>query len=365
MRILGIILALSFSFAQTIQISVDRNRVTEDDLITLSIEVTGSQAFPQVDMSPVKKDFEITSGPGQQTNIQWINGKMTSTKTLTWTLSPKRGGNLVIPALFGTVGGKSFRGKPIQIQVKKSTESLDNSVFIVAEVDKENAYLGEQITLTYKLYKNANISIEPFQMPEFPGFWVEELYTPQRVQYRNVTIQGVKYQMANLGQKALFPIPSEKHVIPSLKVKVQVETRKQKRRRDPFFDPFFDSFFTETKTKVLRSKEKKIDIQPFPEPRPFDFSSAVGSFIISSHTDRDTAKVNEGFTFTVFMKGTGNLGLFSLPEIKFPEELEAFPPTDKFEKDTFRDDLTGTQSWEYILIPRKAGSLTKIGRAHV
>ena len=251
MRILGIILALSFSFAQTIQISVDRNRVTEDDLITLSIEVTGSQDFPQVDMSPVKKDFEITSGPGQQTNIQWINGKMTSTKTLTWTLSPKRGGILVIPALFGTVGGKSFRGKPIQIQVKKSTESLDNSVFIVAEIDKENAYLGEQITLTYKLYKNANISIEPFQMPEFPGFWVEELYTPQRVQYRNVTIQGVKYQMANLGQKALFPIPSEKHVIPSLKVKVQVETRKQKRRRDPFFDPFFDSFFTETKTKSL------------------------------------------------------------------------------------------------------------------
>ena len=57
MRILGIILALSFSFAQTIQISVDRNRVTEDDLITLSIEVTGSQDFPQVDMSPVKKDF--------------------------------------------------------------------------------------------------------------------------------------------------------------------------------------------------------------------------------------------------------------------------------------------------------------------
>ena len=57
------------------------------------------------------------------------------------------------------------------------------------------------------------------------------------------------------------------------------------------------------------------------------------------------------------MKGTGNLGLFSIPEIKFPAELEAFPPTDKFEKDTFRDDLTGTQSWEYILIPRNTGIL--------
>ena len=58
------------------------------------------------------------------------------------------------------------------------------------------------------------------------------------------------------------------------------------------------------------------------------------------------------------MKGTGNLGLFSLPEIKFPDEVEAFSPTDTFEKDAFRDDLTGTQSWEYILIPRKAGNIT-------
>ena len=358
MRNFGFILALSFSLAQTVQISVDRSRLTEDESITLSIEVTGSQDFARVDMSQVKKDFEIISGPGQQTNIQWINGSMTSTKTLTWTLSPKRGGTLSIPALSGTVDGKSFRGKPIQIYVKNSAESEDNSFFIVGEIDRNKAYLGEQITLTYKLYKNANISIEPFQLPEFPGFWVEELYTPQRVQYRNVTIKGVKYQVANLGQVALFPIPSEKHVIPSLKVKVQVEMRKQKRRKDPFFDPFFNSFFTETKTKVLRSKETKIEIQSFPEPRPFDFSGAVGSFKILSQTDRDTAKVNEGFTFTISMKGTGNLGLFSLPEIKFPEELEAFPPTDKFEKDTFRDDLTGTQSWEYILIPRTAGNLT-------
>ena len=358
MRFLWFIFTFNILLGQTVQISVDRNRVEEGEMISLSVEVSGSDDFAKVDISQVLKDFEIVSGPGQQTNIQWINGSMTSTKTLTWTMSPKRGGTLTIPALFGTVDGKSFRGKPIQIHVEKANESDDNSVFIVAEIDKEKAYLGEQITLSYKLYKNANISIEPFQMPEFPGFWVEDLYTPQRVQYRNVTIKGVKYQVANLGQKALFPIPSEKHIIPTLAVKIQVETKKKKRRRDPFFDPFFDSFFTETKTRIIRSKKKNIDISPFPEPRPFDFSGAVGSFTIKAKTDRDTAKVNEGFTFTVSMKGTGNLGLFSLPEIKFPPELEAFPPTDKFDKDTFRDDLTGTQSWEYILIPRIAGNLT-------
>ena len=117
MRILLMILTLSFTYGQTIQISVDRNQLTEDDLVTLSIEVTESKGFPQVDMNQVSKDFEIASGPGQQTNIQWINGKMTSTKTLTWTLSPKRGGILVIPALSGTVGIGNIAGVAIAISI--------------------------------------------------------------------------------------------------------------------------------------------------------------------------------------------------------------------------------------------------------
>ena len=108
-------------------------------------------------------------------------------------------------------------------------------------------FLGEQITLTYKLYKHIDTKIsgvDQFQMPDFIGFWVEELFTPQRLQYQNkeVFYQGRKYQVANLGQRALFPIASDKHIIPSVKVKTQVEKKKKKRRRDPFFDPFLNFF---------------------------------------------------------------------------------------------------------------------------
>jgi len=223
MRKIGFILFLTFSLSQTVQISVDRNRIEEGELIQFSIEVTGGKDFAKVDMKKVQKDFEIVSGPGQQTNIQWINGSMTSTKTLTWTLSPKRLGTLTVPAISGTVDGKSFQGKPIQIQVKKSTETSDNSVFIVADIDKEKAYLGEQITVTYKLYKNANISIEPFQMPEFPGFWVENLYTPQRVQYRNSISKcdhsRCKISSSQFRPKGIIPYPSRNTCYPIFKSK--------------------------------------------------------------------------------------------------------------------------------------------------
>ena len=357
-----VLVLISFVSAESIQISVDKNQLENGELLKLSIEVIDGEDFARVDLSPLESNFEIISGPSQQTNIQWVNGQMTSIKTLSWNILPKKSGDVIIPALSGYVGDKRFKGKKIKIKVGEISEDKSNEVFIAAEIDKENAYLGEQITLTYKLYKRVDVNIagiDQFQMPNFKGFWVEELFTPQRLQYQSkkIRINGVDYQVANLGQRALFPIASDDHVIPSVKVKVQLEVKKKKRRRDPFFDPFFDSFLSETKTRILSSKNKNIGIINYPQPIPNDFTGAVGQFDLDTKIDRNDVEVNDGITLTILLSGTGNIGLFSFPEPKFPDDIEVFPPTENFEKDEFRNQITGKQKWEYILIPRKPGTL--------
>ena len=52
-RILGTVLWLSCVVGQSVQISVDRNRITQDDLISLSVETSGSKSFASVNMDPV------------------------------------------------------------------------------------------------------------------------------------------------------------------------------------------------------------------------------------------------------------------------------------------------------------------------
>ena len=59
------------------------------------------------------------------------------------------------------------------------------------------------------------------------------------------------------------------------------------------------------------------------------------------------------------LSGTGNLGLFQLPELEFPGGLEVFSPKTTVQKDPFRDQISGTRSWEYILIPRRDGDTEK------
>ena len=354
---LRVILFISFCLSQSIQILVDKNIIEKNESITLSIESKNSKEFPLVDLSILEINFDILSGPSQQTNIQWINGVMNSAKTLTWTISPRNEGEILIPSLNINLDGKELQSNAIKIIVRKKNNESNSSIYIKAEIDKNEAYLGEQITLTYKLYKNINASIEPFQMPEFPGFWIEDIFTPKRLNYQQITLKGMRYQVAKLGQKALFPMISDKHSIPSLKIKANIELKKKRRNRDPFFDPFFDSFFTESKIKFLKSEELDIKIKDLPLPIPEDYNGAVGEFSLTSNIDRDTIKVNEGFIYSLKLEGSGNLGLFSIPKLDFPNQIEVFPPVDKFEKDIFRNQLTGSQTWEYMLIPRISGPL--------
>ena len=356
-RLTYIFIYLSICFSQSVQISVNKNSIEKEESITFSIEASGSKNFPLVDISVIKNTFEILSGPSQMTNIQWVNGKMTSTKTLKWTILPIETGKIIIPSVEGTLDGKKFKSKPINIFVNVNKKD-DSKIFIKAEIDKRKVYLGEQITLTYNLYKKVNASIEPFQIPEFPGFWLEDIYTPQRLNYQKKIIDGISYQVAKLGEKALFPIAYDNHIIPSLKIKANVEIkRKNKRSRDPFFDPFFDSFYTETRSKVLQTDEIKIKIDELPVPIPKDFTGAVGQFNIEAKIVSDTLKINEGFIYEITLKGTGNIGLFPLPKIKFPNQLEMHKPEKSFEKDIFRNQLTGKRTWEYMLIPRQSGSI--------
>ena len=356
-----ILLFLNVIFPQTVNVSVDKQVMQEGDVLQLMIEVSGAKDFPKIEMDEINNNFEFVGGPYEQTSIEFINGKMKDTKTLTWTLSPRKTGNITIPEIQGLIDGKRFVSKPIKISVVNNLKKgSGNSVFILAEVDKETAYLGEQITLTYKLYVDVNTKIsgiDQFQMPDFNGFWVEEIFTPQRLQYqnKNVLFQGRKYQVANLGQRALFPIASDKHIIPAVSIKTQIEKKNRNTRRDPFFDPFFNSFFTETQTKIIKSKKRNITIKPFPEPKPTDFNGAVGDFKINVAIDQKEVEVNDGIIFTIILEGTGNLGLFTLPKVEFHQDLEAFPPNDDYKKDVFRNQITGSQKLEYVLIPRKPG----------
>ena len=347
----------SYAFAVKITVSVDETTISQSDVFTFRIETKDAESNPKVDITPLLKNFSVVSGPSQQTSMSWINGKMQTSRSLTWTLVPINTGTLIIPSLSVSVGTKSFRTKIIRMMVTRGKQSTAaNDLFLTAEVDKLEVYPGEQITVTYKLFTRVNLSIEDFDMPKFVGFWVEELFAPNRIEFRKINLKGVQYNVAQLYSAALFPTKTGELFLDQMKVKCNVTVKNKNRRRSIWDDPFFDSFSRQqTITKVLLTDKTSINVKPYPDGKPADFTGAVGSFTLSASADMRSVKVNEAITIKVRLQGTGNISMFSLPEFEFPLSLEVFPPTSTIKKEPLRDDITGSVSWEYILIPRQEG----------
>ena len=161
--LLTFIINLSIGLGFSATASVDKNRCTIDDIISFKIEFENADSFSNIDISSLIKDFTVISGPSQQTSMQWINGKVTNSRIMSWSLSPKREGRLVIPRLNVQISGKNSVTDKIVVFVGQSQKKeSDLDVFISAEINKESVYIGEQITLTYSIYRRVECSIEPF-----------------------------------------------------------------------------------------------------------------------------------------------------------------------------------------------------------
>lgn len=347
--------------AQTnVDVSVDRNRIYEGESITLNVTVKNGDS-PEVNLSSVK-NFKITSGPSTSTNMQWINGKMSTTHSLSWTLFPTRKGTLQIPSLRVKTDGKYIRSKPISVTViarkanrnKTGKKESEQQYYIEADVDNANPYRGEQIILTYTLYTKVNLaSFDIGEMPRMTGFWSQDLYTPRNLQFRELTINKVRWYAATVKEIALFPTKSGKITIDPATIIIGVKSG-SKRKSFSFFD---DSFFSRSKQVTLGTNTLTIDVQSLPL-NDGKTSAAVGQWNVSSKIDRISVKQDEAVTLTITIQGSGNLKSVDVDDIYFPQSLEIFEPEINIKESPFRDKLGGKKTIEYVMIPRREGKIT-------
>ena len=340
----------------SVSASVDVNKISKSETFGFKITALNVDESPSVDISPLSSLFKVISGPSQQTNIQWVNGSMTSSRTLSWTLLPKKTGKVNIPSLEVRISNNAYKTKPIGIIVEKSIGKAQiANLFIEAKPNKEEVYLGEQVTITYRLFTRSNLSVESIEYPKSVGFWSEDLLPARAARFNNTQINGVNYKVATLYKSAIFPTQTGILDISPMTAICNVETN-QRKRRGVFDDPFFNSMFKETQRKYIESDTLRINVIPYPENPPVDFTGAVGDFSINTRLDTLNANVNEAVTMHVMLKGTGNLNQFKINQLNFPQSMEVFPPKSSFTRDEFRDQITGEQKFEYILIPRQPGS---------
>ena len=361
-------------FAQKFTSSVDETTVADNQHFEVSFTFSGKNINGTRNFKPPKfSNFLVLSGPNQSTSIQIINGVQSGSLSYNYIVQPKSIGTFSIGTASIEYNGESFKTKPIKITIVKgsskpkkqkqdagvSDEEIAKNLFIRAVVDKRKAYLGEQVTVAYKLYTRLNIAAQMSisKLPQYQGFWAEELETSSNITFATEVIDGKQYRVGVLKKAALFPTQTGKLEITPFELTVPIQLRRN-RNRNNFFDDFFnDPFgFNQTIEYNATSNKVKIDVLSLPtEGKPDSFHGAVGEFSLNADIDKTTAKTNEAVTLKVILSGKGNLELLEMPELNLPSGFEKYEPktTENISK---RNIVSGSKVAEYLMIPRVVGT---------
>ena len=362
----------------TVRATVDQAAVAVGQQFTLSVEISGKDAdrasAPQL---PHMQPFANALGSGSSQNVQIVNGRMTASKTIHFYFSATAAGKFRIEPVSVTVGGKRYESQPLEIEIVPGTAAVppqgpspagsptvpgagpaEGDVFLRAAADKRRVFQGEPVVVTYKLYTRLNISqIVYVKLPATAGFWTEEFTLPQQPVPSGEVLEGKNYTVFTIKKMALFPTGPGARSVEPLVMDCEVQLPRR-RSQDPFSDFFDDSFFFgRTATKRIQSNPVSIQAVPLPEPgKPDPFSGLVGQFRIRSTVDKNQVKANEAVTLKIVVEGEGNLRILKEPPVSLPSDFEAYPP--KVVEDIRRSgpSIAGAKSFEYVLIPRVAGS---------
>jgi hypothetical protein len=359
---------------QTFEGSASATSVGLNDRFEVSFTFSGQDINGLKNFSPPDfKNFLILSGPNQSTSMQIINGARSGSVSYSYYLQPRNLGKYTIGSASIVQNEKTFKTTPFNIEVIKgstqpqkqdqdagvSNEEIAKNLFVKAEADKRRVYKGEQVTVTYKLYTRLNIASQMSisKLPQYQGFWVEELETSSNIMFTTEVVDGKQFRVGVLKKAALFPAQTGELSVTPFELKVPVQVRKQGRKGNVFDDFFNDPFFGRTETVEFNAKSNtlKLNVIPLPENgMPENFNGAVGNYTLSADIEKKEGKTNEPISLKLIIGGNGNIKLLDVPEINLPTGFDKYEP--KTNEQVKRSAVvSGKKEIEYLLIPRIAG----------
>jgi len=368
--LLTLILGSSTISQAAITAVLDRNQVPQDESISMKITQSGSNggSFSPKFEAP---DFEVMNQfESSQFSSVYVNGKFEnkSEKSVTFILRPLKIGTLKIH----NISNQGEHTPDLSVQVVRenayqksagenapSLQGDQRNFFVRAELSKTKAYKGEQVIVSFYLYRRTKANIrDVMQYPSFEGFIREDLEMPilsGRPEFEAVNLGGVPFERGLLARYAVYPIKEGKLKIEGFSIRADYIPRNAA-NDDLMEDPFFQFFSQVTpRTGTSKSDPVTIDVLPLPdEGRGPYFTGGVGDFEVSAQVDQTQIKSNAPLTLKVSVKGHGNASLIEFPKITWPKEFKLYESQGRSKN--LGQGMT-EKSFDVVIIPEQTGDL--------
>ena len=339
--------------------------------VTVRIEVVGVGG-PERYYKPGMRDFELIDAklhPGQEVTTDPKSSLVTSHLYI-YKIKAKRTGRLIIEPARARIGGKEYKTRRASVVAVAGAAGALSSAdlgdpllaagmsapgftppvvdmskgappyFIHVVADNLEPYVGEQVTVTWLLYSQSDVTKLDIRRPRLDRLWAELLFeTGNNLRYFDSTVSGEKYYVTPLVKQALFATKSGRVRIPPMRGRIAVPSSPGGRLRP------------------IKSGDLRLNVKPLPENSPPGFDPTyVGVFEVVANLDRTALDADESLTLELTVEAEGAIRRTNAPKLKF-EGFDFREPRDFDEKqDTSSDILRGTRVYRYWTTPQRGGA---------
>lgn len=333
-------LALATAQATTTA-QVDRSDIELNESFTLEL-TTDSNIDMQPDVTVLETDFYVGQG-NQLSNTTIANGQIRRSKTWTFTLMPKRAGELVIPAI--SIGNE--QSNPVRIRVSEPTYAPpgEAEVFVTSEVDYDETYVQAQVLLTIKIYRSVPTRQPALRNPTASGVEVLVESVGEDRSYEAI-IDGTAYGVT---ERVFALYPQESGEIELSPARFEARVLRNGRI---------------TGRKVFESEALSVNVLPVPAP-PAAYPDAIWlparNLVLAEDWSRDTDEVEAGEPLTrrFTVSALGQLET-QIPAIEPPtvSGINVYPDKPDLNRVIEPGGIRGIRKDQYALIGTSAGAVT-------
>ena len=354
-----------------------KNKIEVGDKFYLNIEIENmSENPPRPDNLPGAKlaYFDRTS---ERSSFTSVNGRSTQSYSATYTATfraLKEGSYSYGPISVGgvrsnkvsyNIGAEMPSSQPASPSSQSASRSADDdskpkyigkgdgNLFLRANVSSTNVCEQQAIVYTVKLYTtyDAIKFIGATDSPKFDGFVVEESKDISSA-LSFETYNGKSYATAVIARYIIFPQMTGSLKVTGNNYTIAVD------RREYYHDSFFGSMSFSTPLQLnVAPNDLVINVRPLPEPKPADFSGAVGNFSLTSDLKSKDFKSNQAASIVYTLKGTGNIKYVQLPDLSalYPPEIEVYTPKTTQKVSVGSVNVSGSVDFDYSFMPLEEG----------
>lgn len=354
----------------TVQARVRPERAILGEQLTLTIETAGAQ---RVAAPNVAVDGFAVRHIGPTTQISVVNGKVRSTVSHRYSLTPNQTGEFNLGPFEVNHKGERYRTEAVAVSILTPEKGLEKrrasphsgltmgqdiaskeTVFLRISGPENAVYKNQRFSIDVTLYVTA-ARISDVEYPKVlqDGFLMESFAKPLQDEQ---ILNGKRYTSLTFRADVTPLRPGQLELGPAV-LTLNVLTRKRNNSRfsDPFFGGFFQNDFfsglsSERKQRRLRSEPLSLSVLPLPEEgKPAGFSGAVGSFALDVHASPLELSVGDPVTVTTRIHGAGNLAAATWSGIS---ESTGFRTYEPIAGKATRED----KQFEQVLIPQNTSS---------